>query len=939
MSYYFKSGNKIYSDTVAGANKIKHMYIYKTLLDSKDTNGVNYSHQWFYIKDGTRPWFDPVCSDGAYHSDQEIDKLAYNYMPVLQFAISSISGKYNFSNDFVSYYIPYNTTPMLCDKELIKYNSNTETFEPLITNVDYSKGGRIYWRMSEKNLNFFNNGVRGPTRTNDKYVNEEDDGYGNTIVVSGSNLCYDNGNSDFYNVNFSPAGFVYPNSTATNPLNNSVARFIKSTPYYVNGLNKFGFTVYDPSIWPSNEYTPPHFTLDISQIKAAGYNKLKVKIDGLYLYGNNDFSQYNTNVVFKDNAFVNNAASFSSDLNVTGTNPYCQALVYAITDEANWELNSITPGKDYLNNGTIFSNLTKATQFVTDMPVVSRREDYTIKYFSYNDSTVKEEQSLDNINVWKHMYLKFVQDNKMYSGVQSETGICPNSAAGQTAGGFCVEDCPICGKLQEYVDYEDVNAQGGVHTRILFCKENIFGIGDDYLIDKCKNYLLSIEPEIKIGNSKIKTYPIAKHYGNAKYAINTIKDVDVYGIKVPVFSAIDDEEPFAYYIAANYIPDDKNKIYNIKYNYGSVCNGNNLAFKMSGSTAEGHYITHTAGDGWKAGEREYIPYYKAVNSYDKKPIKKFGTNYFIPCLFCGGGAPSYKLPCYCCQENDDENLKVKYANSDYERGKIKHRDCFGLNIDGTINYDEPGKGHYLPYKKNEIYYRFKFYGNNIKKGKNEFDEFDGFITSGNLSLVSGVNKTVGVDTQYAYKEIKWDDWESQKDTGPSGAYTYKETTSADFVDYRSIFFGDDTEREGNIFLGKIPDEKWSALSSQWMVYSYVGNNNYDYYYGHNNSDRPARDGIKANTTFDLVWKGIDTDKYRNDTPSIAQTFKPNGMSPSAGCNYTYSNVILENTIDLTNKTGYLQICYPYVTVYGTATNVNRNCGIIPQMIMTYEGTN
>ena len=928
MSYYFKSGNKIYSDTVAGANEIKHMYIYKTLLDSKDTNGVNYSHQWFYIKDGTRPWFDPVCSDGDYHSDQEIDKLAYNYMPVLQFAISSISGKYNFSNDFVNYYIPYNTTPMLCDKELIKYNSNTETFEPLITNVDYSKGGRIYWRMSEKNLMYYDQNHRGPTVINGWYDTD----------TSGQNLCYDNGNSDFYNVNFSPAGFVYPNSTATNPLNNSVARFIKSTPYYVNGLNKFGFTVYDPSIWPSNEYTPPHFTLDISQIKAAGYNKLKVKIDGLYLYGNNDFSQYNTNVVFKDNAFVNNAASFSSDLNVTGTNPYCQALVYAITDEANWELNSITQGKDYLNNGTIFSNLTKATQFVTDMPVVSRREDYTIKYFSYNDSTVKEEQSLDNINVWKHMYLKFVQDNKMYSGVQSETGICPNSAAGQTAGGFCVEDCPICGKLQKDVDYEDVNAQGGVNTRILFCKENIFGIGDDYLIDKCKKYLLSKEQEheIEIGNSKIKTYPIAKHYGNAKYAINTINDVDVYGIKVPVFSAVDDEEPFAYYIAANYIPDDKNKIYNIKYNDGSVCNGNNLAFKMSGTTAEGHYITHVSGDGWKPGEREYIPYYKAVNSYDKKPIKKFGTNYFIPCLFCGGGATSYKLPCYCCQENDDENLKVKYANSDYERGKIKHRDCFGLNIDKTINYDEPGKGYYLPYKKNEIYYRFKFYGNNIK-GKNEFD---GFITSGHLSLVSGVNKKVGDDTQFAYKEIKWDDdWKSQKDTGPSGAYTYKETTSADFVDYRSIFFGDDTEREGNIFLDEIPDEKWSALSSQWMVYSYVGNNNYDYYYGHNNSDRPARDGIKANTTFDLVWKGTDTDEYRNDTPSIAQTFKPNGMSPSAGCNYTYSNVLLENTIDLTNKTGYLQICYPYVTVYGTATNVNRNCGIIPQMIMTYEGTN
>ena len=42
-------------------------------------------------------------------------------------------------------------------------------------------------------------------------------------------------------------------------------------------------------------------------------------------------------------------------------------------------------------------------------------------------------------------------------------------------------------------------------------------------------------------------------------------------------------------------------------------------------------------------------------------------------------------------------LKVKYANSDYERGKIKHRDCFDLKIDGTIDYDKPGKGHYLPY--------------------------------------------------------------------------------------------------------------------------------------------------------------------------------------------------------------------------------------------------
>jgi len=281
-------------------------------------------------------------------------------------------------------------------------------------------------------------------------------------------------------------------------------------------------------------------------------------------------------------------------------------------------------------------------------------------------------------------------------------------------------------------------------------------------------------------------------------------------------------------------------------------------------------------------------------------------------------------------------LKVQYATSDYERGKIKHRDCFDLKTDGTLDYDKPGKGHYLPYTTNKIYYRFKFYGNNITQGNKEFD---GFITKGDLSLVSGVNKTGTETPQYAYKEIDWDNWDSQKNTGPSGAYTYKETTPADFVDYRSIFFGDDTEREGNIFLGEIPDEKWSSLSSQWMVYSYGGNNSYDYYYGHSNSNRPARDGVQGNTTFDLVWKGTATDKYGNDTPSTAQTFKPNGMSPSAGCNYTYSNVILENTIDLTNKTGYLHICYPYVTVFSTNTTVDRSCGIIPNISITYEGTN
>lgn len=934
MSYYFKSGNKIFSDTVAGASKIKHLYRYKTILDPKDTNGQGYGHQWFYVKDGTRPWFDPVCSDGDYHSDREIDKLTYNYMPVLQFAISSISGKYNFSDGCGSYYIPYNTTPMLCDKEIIKYNGNTETFEPLITNVDYSKGGKIYWRMSESNLNFFNNGVRGPTRTNYKYVNEEDDGYGNTIVVSGSNLCYDNGNTDFYNVNFSPAYFIYPNSTATTPLTNYEARFIKSKPYCVENLNKFGFTLHDSSLFTS--YTPPHFTLDISQIKAAGYNKLKIKMDGLYLYGNNNFAQYYTNVVFNDTSFVNNAASFSSDLNVAGTNPYCQALVYAITDNATWNIPDITPGVDYLNNGTIFSNLTKATTFTTDTPVVSSRNDYTIKHFTYNDFTVKEEQSLDNMNVWKHMYLKFVQDNKIYKDVQEEIGPCPDAATA-TIGGYCTEDCPVCSRLREDVYYEDVNAQGGVNTRYIFCKEYVFASGDNYLIDKCKNYLTAEKHDIGELNSG--TYPIAKHYGNIKYSINNCgTDIDVYGIKVPIFTGSRDEEPYGYYIAANYEVDNKNKFQCIKTVSGACCDGTGETYKMSGTDDPNHWITHHAGDGWLEGEREYIPYFRKTTTYENRPIKQFREGYKIPCLFCNSGMAAYKLPCYCCQDKDDSNYKLQYGVNNYERGKIKHRSCFGTKTVGgkeVLDETKPGGGHILPYKHNTVYYRFKFYGKNIAQGKKEFD---GFITSGDLSLVSSVNKSGGGTTQYAYKQVNWEDWESQKDTGPSGAYAYRDSVPGDYVDYRSIFFNDQ-EKEGDVFLGEIPEEKWSSLSSQWMVYSYDGNKNYTYYYGHSDSNKPSRDGIKGNTTFDLVWKGTATDYYGNDTPSTAQAFKPNGMTPSAGCNYTYSNVILENTIDLTNKTGYLHICYPYVTVYGDATNVNKNCGIIPQMIMTYEGTN
>lgn len=904
MSYYLKNNNTIFSDkNIAGAKKIKHLYHYETLLDPLDTVGAGGNHQWFYIKDGSRPLFD-----GGYNTTALIDEIKYGYMPIIQFAISSISGKYNFNDGCASYYIPYNTTPMLYDTEIIKSNDGELT--PVITNVDYDKGGKVYWRMSKNNLKYFNFSVRGPTTT----VCDPD--------TSAHNLC-----NSYYGLNFKTGSFVFANSTSTYMLTDNTAMFIKSNPHYVGDLNKFGFTTYDTSTFTNN--TPPHFTLNINEITAK-YNKLKVKIDGLYLYGNSNFTQTGASNASKDNSFVNNKASFSSNLNIPGTNQFCQALVYAITQNEEWTINNPQPGVDYLNNGTIFSNLTKATNFSTEIPVVSNTAAYSAsKTFAYNDSTVKEKQSLDDINVWKHMYMKFVQDNKMYEGVQDELGECPNSAAGNTARAvfgsqvYCAEECPICSRLSPE-DYTDIRP--APHTRYITCQEKIFNAGSRYLVTLCSSHLLNEKHYYT--NSKW-TKPIALHVSNPSKSIG-IPDVTVWGVKVPVFTAVDDTEPMGFYVAANYYDSWGRIVQNITYKKGACCNGEGETLKMSGTDNPNHWITHTVEEnGWRVGELEYVPYYVA-GSTDRKTIKKFSDDEKIDCLFCDGDSD---VLCYCCEKEDDENLKI-YEDDVYANGYIKHCDCYDKINDTTLDTSKPGLGYIKPYSGNKTYYRFKFYGKNIQ-GNNEFD---GFIDKGRLSGLSSIKLTN--DTEYAYKEVNINNWENEKTQGKYGAFAWSATTKNDFTDYRTLLLGS-TAKSGEQFLGDAPaTTDWGSLLNKWLVYSIENNKNYDYYYFHCDSSTPVREGVKTDSTkFDVIWRGSNKDPFNNDMPQINQDFKPYGMSPSAGCNFTYSNIVLENTIDLTNKTGYLHICYPYVTVFSTNTTVDRSCGIIPNISITYEGTN
>lgn len=873
MSYYYKDKNtgNVYSNvsSIEGAKEIKSAYRYKTLLDT--TNGYTNAHQSFYIKDGSLPFFDPEYDDKN-KLDRVVTKINYGYLPIFQVCISSISGKYGFSDiNYAagSHITPANTTPMLYKVEMFKRNQGE--YDPEITLVDYKdangrpKGGKVAWRVSEENLKYFNYTYRGPNS------NSFDQNTSATIL------------NNSFRQNFCTKSFVFMDETTTIPISPSIGYFIDTKPEYNEGIycsNAFGFNI--PTL--TGQYSAPHFTLNINDIKANGYTNLKVKIDGFYLYANDNYGATFKQSINPQTYYVKNNAAFNSN--------YCQGLFYAINNDQTWDINTISPGVNYLGNGIIFSNLKKDSS--EDKLVVKNSLDYDRKNYTYNDAFVREQQSLDDTNVWNHMILQYVQDNKMYTSVTAEIGECPNSAAGNVINGYCAVKCPIC-SAKTTNDYRD----DGIH-RYLICKNNNIGMENTYIISA---------NDISNFNGKIAEHVNAVAGGRG-YLSNNYS-----GVKVPIYLNSADANPKGYWVAANFKDSLNNSFTYVTYNLGANCSGTKQAFKMSGFSGSYFWYQHTRNEfGWNAGEWEYIPQ-TAVNEAPRNP-KKFGTNVKITCPLCNGEG---EFDCYCTRLNPDPNDNDKL---DYP-GRVKHKKCYGLKPDGTLDKTRYGLGNTQPYSTNTTLSRFKFYG------KGNVGSFNGYIDNSSLSAIE-------LNTKYASAD--WTDGSIPIPAGKEGVWCSSATDANSFTDYRDLIFGDSTKTRGT-FIGSAKSATvLSNLSSNWLLYSSLVNTGYDYYYGGSryNPDM-SRLGVAANYTYDLVYKFKNEDKFGNTLPPTAQEFKSDGYSPSSGTNYTISNVILTANIDLTTANGnYLHLCYPYVTVLNNTDQNVANAGIISQMIMTYE---
>ena len=425
MPYYYKdkSTNKIWSNAkIEGAKPIKEAYRYYSMLDTTGTPGQGFQLESFYIKDGSVPWFDVVANDGSdYNPNYEID-VHYGYMPVIRLCNSSISGKYYIDNG--NYVIPYGMTPMLYKTEIFK-EVNSE-FSAEHTMVDYSKGGKVSWRMSEENLRYFQPIDIGPTT--EKL---------NVTANSAHNF-----KTEFKQINdvFRTHLFFYPWENAPYTLSQAYGYFINSKPDYNTGYNAFGFT--ETHNVTGDEYAPANFTLTVSSVSSVGYNKLKVKMDALYLYLNGSALSPSPSY---NKEYVNNINSFSADSLNSGTTPYCQALFYAINDNSNWSIPNIDTytSSTCVGKGEIYSNLSKPVHNTvasnSGKMVVSNTAEYTVTTIPYNDCTVKEIQELSNINVWNHMILQQVVDNVGLTSTFSKFKFY-NKRTGKTFQGFIPTD-------------------------------------------------------------------------------------------------------------------------------------------------------------------------------------------------------------------------------------------------------------------------------------------------------------------------------------------------------------------------------------------------------------------------------------------------------------------------------------------------------------------
>ena len=428
MPYYYKdkNTNKIWSNAdIEGAKPIKEAYRYYSMLDTSSNQGWYCSIDSFYIKDGSLPWFN-----AGYNTTAEIN-VKYGYMPVIRLCNSSISGKYYINNG--SYVIPYGMTPMLYKTEIFK-EVNSE-FSAEHTMVDYSKGGKVSWRMSEQNLRYFNvNDIKvQPGETSGYPKPSTGVGECDTATSSHNFILQFLGNNQI----FKQEAFVFSwkNKPIISPGNEGF--FINAKPDYTSNLNKFGFSATGPK---TGNNTPANFTLNKNTIISSGYNRLKIKMDALYLYMNVKYGEYALNAREEYNdTFINNRASYSADTELTGNNKYCQALYYSTNNNPEWNIVNPQPANDYIGNGEIYSNLSKPiTNTAAEKAgklVVSNTAEYTVTPIPYNDCTVKEIQELSNINVWNNMILQQVVDNDGLTSTFKRFQFY-NKKTGETFNGF-----------------------------------------------------------------------------------------------------------------------------------------------------------------------------------------------------------------------------------------------------------------------------------------------------------------------------------------------------------------------------------------------------------------------------------------------------------------------------------------------------------------------
>lgn len=922
MSYYFNDGygntygDKQYTRTT---KPIKEVYRYKTLLTNE--NGTCQSnYPLFYIKDGSVPWFDPHWS-----TNDGITAYDTQYLPVMVFSISSISGKYYMSDlpaqpdttmYYPSYYIPFCTTPFL-------YKADVYLGEkPIISRVDKTKGGKISWRMSESNTVFYNFQHRNSPSNN--YVVYQLADHGRKIYYTGNNVTtYDpdawssnitdatawwseavaqqlctlirsssqinpsyeaylqddstfyigstryqlndyNFNSNYQSRNMNNNAFICRYENDTSYLTPGTVNFYKSKPYFDNDNT----LIYTSSFGVDTGSTPSHITFRKSDL--TNYSKLKIKMDGLFVHANNNFSQYNVLVTALDDSFINNDNSFGAG----AKNPYCIGLFYTTNNDEHWYIS--TPQANYINDGHVFSNLEYDSS--VDKLVPKNTSDYTVDSTGYNDSYADEIQDLSNKRVWDNVIPVYVADNyHLWTTARDEYHTCTATGAYITTG----DGDPVHSELCPYCNSATSN--------------NVkYDAGTFYV--KCnKDYVRADD-----------LYPLLED------------------IKIPVYENADDVYPVAYSLASE-LSDSQ------LYSMGAVCNGNGETNKMT------YVVEHSNSF---IDDAEYATTTDLKKKWQHRRFTLNGQNRLktlrdrynriikVPCPCCNQpiqgingsnycGEPGY-IECYCAR-TDNPRAIIKTHNTRPEDGIVKCSTC-----DGT--------GKFKKYSDRDVCYRFRFYGINSTT-TTPFNSFEGFIRKSSLE---GIQNSIYYSAAPDLAQNNWRENAAQlfnqaKTLDPNcmGIYYKENSEKSDFTDYRAKI------RPGRYLTASYAGVQ--NISSNWILLTPFGSRtcNRYYNYGNSNYDIDNDYGVSVGFTLDKAWSNYTDKDVHNNYFKLDYEYRPNGMSPTAGTNFTISNVTLNYDIPITQITGdYLHIATPCVTnFHGTGPT---NCGNITQMIMTWE---